>query len=486
MSENVNVPIKPIITIGIPCYDGVSAETLSDYMRFAYYLGRRYTEYDFYLAIKSKSEQFRARNNIVEAALQVGSKYLLMIDDDHVIDIEDSLAVSTNYEFLRTLITHMENRPKAGVIGAMYYHRGGECRPVIMKKGHDDKYFYLRDDEIEYRLQEVDVQGGGCMLLNMKIFEDIPYPWFEPEIAIGTDLQISTKAKEHGYGVYCDTSIEIGHVMSSREVITHKNRHRVLSENMVKVNSVVSPESDAMTKHALAQYLEDAETYLEMGIEDMVVFADRYQDQWHKFEQYENKEDYYREAGKEQLARQVVFHHQAPMVQQAKFILSLINEGVSKYGVDYGCGSAPIGMELAMRGNRMDFIDIDGAGAYEFTKWRAKYRHIENRVGWKLEGPYDFALFLDSIEHFQDWKTIIKNVIDRLKPNGCIITNYFTNVDFENKEHINMDTEEVWRYIVSLDVYPLNHIVWIKRDMNVMCQRKPIEEREQEKQEVCV
>ena len=58
---------KPIITIGIPCYSTVSAETLDDYMRFSFYLGRRYQDYDFKLAIKSKSEQFRARNAIVLA-----------------------------------------------------------------------------------------------------------------------------------------------------------------------------------------------------------------------------------------------------------------------------------------------------------------------------------------------------------------------------------------------------------------------------------
>ena len=42
---------KKRITIGIPCYRDVPGETLEDYMRFAYYLGRRYTEYDFYLVV---------------------------------------------------------------------------------------------------------------------------------------------------------------------------------------------------------------------------------------------------------------------------------------------------------------------------------------------------------------------------------------------------------------------------------------------------
>src|SRR5512135_812805 len=95
------------IVIGIPCWDKVPPEVLDDYMRFAYYLGRRYTEHEFWLGIKTKSEQFRARNSIVEAAYQVNADYLLMMDDDHIIDIGSANYASEKYEFLRTLIGHM-------------------------------------------------------------------------------------------------------------------------------------------------------------------------------------------------------------------------------------------------------------------------------------------------------------------------------------------------------------------------------------------
>ena len=57
------------IMIGIPCYRDVAGETLEDYMRFAFHLGRR-TEHEYVMGIKTKSEQFRARNGIVEGALQ--------------------------------------------------------------------------------------------------------------------------------------------------------------------------------------------------------------------------------------------------------------------------------------------------------------------------------------------------------------------------------------------------------------------------------
>ena len=77
------------IMIGIPCYRDVAGETLEDYMRFAFHLGRR-TEHEYVMGIKTKSEQFRARNGIVEGALQTKCDYLFFLDDDHVLDWEQT------------------------------------------------------------------------------------------------------------------------------------------------------------------------------------------------------------------------------------------------------------------------------------------------------------------------------------------------------------------------------------------------------------
>ncbi len=55
------------IFIGSPIYGKVDQEILEDWMRLAYHCGRRMPEYDFFLGIKTKSEQFRARNTIVES-----------------------------------------------------------------------------------------------------------------------------------------------------------------------------------------------------------------------------------------------------------------------------------------------------------------------------------------------------------------------------------------------------------------------------------
>lgn len=455
---------RKVVVIGIPCYQNAPAETLTDYMRFAYYLGRRYQEYDFFLAIRSKQEQFRARNAIVEVALKVGADYLLMLDDDQVVDWEDSSGPTNRFEFLRVLIRHLEQDPSRGIVGALYYHRGGSCRPVVMREGDDGGFYYLRDDEIKGTLQEVAVAGGGAICINTKIFDKIPSPWFEAELQFGTDVQICSKSRKAGFSVWVDTSQVLGHVLSRREVITPKNRHLFMAENTERLQEGV----DAAWKNsaALRLYLMDAEEYIGQPASAWSGFADVYA--WHqvKFDTYADKRQYYAGFGKEQLARQVSFHHTDHMVRQMEAILASLNtKGANCRGVDFGCGSAPVGFEMVMRGHTVDFIDVDGAGGYEFTKWRAKHRGVEARCGWSWGGPYDYALVLDSLEHLEDWRGPVSEIVSRLKPDGFFVTNYFILEDWGNPEHINKDKDGIRKYLVDNGVYPINQMLWIKRDL---------------------
>ena len=452
------------VFIGIPAYSSVPGETLEDYMRFCYHLGRRNTEFDFFLGIKTKSEQFRARNSLVEGALQVGADYLLMLDDDHVIDWRGSQGPSDAYDLVKKLIAH-----KKDIVGALYYHRGGECLSVLMKEGKDGGFYYMRDDEITGGLQEVGVQGGGCMLINMNVFSRIKSPWFEPEFKYGTDVQICQKAREQGYSVWCDTSIVLGHVKSTREVVTPENRFRIVAEqsNMVRDNTGGMNQS-MLCQNALMLYRLDAEEYTGKSFDEMGWLAAKYQEGYLKFGTFDNSDDYYRSLGPEQIARQVHFHHTDAMIQQMDLILKTVDTSREGYALDFGCGSAPVGFEIALRGHKMDFIDIDGTPGYEFTKWRAKKRSIEDRCGWVWGGPYDYILALDSIEHLKDWKPIIDRMVESLKPNGCIITNFLLNQDYQNVEHVNMDKKAVTSYLVSKGIFPLNEVMWIKRDLGFM------------------
>lgn len=469
------------VCIGIPCFQNAPAETLADYMRLAYYLGRRMPEHDFFLAIKAKTEQFRARNAIVQAALQVGSDFILMLDDDHVIDWEEVPGPNQRYGFLRELLAHMDADPQLGIVGALYYHRGGDCRPVLMKEGKDgaDNY-WMRDDEITGRLQEVTVTGGGAMLIRSSVFDRIPSPWFHAELDAGTDIQICRKVREEGFKVACDTSIVLGHVMSQRMVITPANRHKLQAERAVQfaganVEEGLTPQWK--TNSALTLYRQDVEEYLGAPISTKAHLIEEYAQRaaW-EWGRTPDPKDYYRTRGEAQLVRQVWFHHLAGQVDQMEHIHSLIRDG-DNYGLEVGCGSSPVGFEFVMRGARMDFIDVPGAAAYEFLKWRALKRGVVTRCGWdwgeEVE-KYDFILMLDAIEHWPEgeWQEILLKAISRLKPTGGLVTNYFFNKDFNNPEHVMMDHARVQEFLVSHGIYPIGGFLWTKKDLGFMDKEK--------------
>jgi len=330
------------ILIGIPCYGDVPPEVLEDYMRFTFYLGRRLTEHDFLMGIKTKSEQFRARNAFCKQALLLGCDYLLMLDDDHIIDWQNQPGPNERYDFVRKLIAH--DKP---IIGPLYYQRGGTCYPVLMKEGRDGAYYFMRDDEITGGLQEVGVQGGGCMLIKSEVLAAIGEPWFEPEIKFGTDIQICGKARDKGFSVWCDTSIELGHILKERTVITSHNRHYAFADTCERQG--VQRSWLQFSWHRL--WYDDALEFSGITEEDIIDLAREYQEKTiFTYEDFENKDDYYRSLGKQQLARQLWFHSQRVMMEQATAFLKIFNPDAVGYGLDFACGSAPIGFELAMRG----------------------------------------------------------------------------------------------------------------------------------------
>jgi hypothetical protein len=144
-----------------------------------------------------------------------------MLDDDHIIDVGKSLAPTSKYDLLPNLIRRMRENSRIGVVGALYWQRGGDYLPVIMQEsGNGGPPHFLHPMEVSGGMQRVDVTGGGCMLIRCKVFDRIEEPWFAPEHEFGTVIQLCRQVRKAGWEVWCDTSIEIGHLRSEREVIT--------------------------------------------------------------------------------------------------------------------------------------------------------------------------------------------------------------------------------------------------------------------------
>lgn len=451
------------IAVGIPCFQNYAPEVAHDYMRMWYHFGRRMPQHDFFLIAKTKSEQFRARNSIVTTALQFGCDYLLFLDDDHIFDWKE-LPTPESYDFLETLIAHDKD-----IVGCLYYHRTGKYRPVLMKKipGDTKAYTFMADDEITGELQRVDVQGGGVMLIKMKIFDKMTPPYFEPEMQTdgdnyGTDIQLCRKATAAGFEVWCDTSIVVGHLKQEREIVHGENRDSFIADNALKTGIA----EDWVLDSWLKDYRDRVREYTGLGNEDIVEKAVQYNEGRKGIREYVDKKEYYRSLGIEQVCRQCFYHSRPAVAQESLVILKTFKRGFRGHGVDVGCGTAPVGYELLRLGHQIDFVDIDGAEAYEFTKWRVGKADepMQKRAGWSLSGPYDFALCLDSIEHIEDWRETLDDVIGRIKERGVLITNYFGNQDYNNPEHISMDHKAVADFMASRGMVPKSNMIWIKDD----------------------
>jgi hypothetical protein len=437
---------KKSICIGIVAYDGFDGQVAQDYMRLMFHLGRRHPEYDFQLAIKWKSEQFRARNAIVKAALQNSADYIWMLDDDHIIDIGRSQGSTSAYDLPIKLAKHLEENPKIGVVGALYFQRGGDYAPVIMQESADDaRPYFLTHPEISHRMQRVDITGGGCMMIRASVFDKIGEPWFVPEHEWGTDIQLCKQVRAAGYEVWCDTSLEIGHMQNEKRLVT---------------SDVIKSDTGSREYEPLLRYKKDVLEYLGMNMGQATDLAREYD----PTEILKHKDDiigYYASRGKSQLARQLLYHQFPAVVDEMKIFHSRIRSDIKAYGAEYGCGSAPVSFEFALRGHKMDFIDVDGSGAYEFTKWRAKKRKVD--AGFKLAGPYDYVMMLDSIEHIVDWRGVLGEVISRIKDGGVLVTNYFANQDFNNPEHVSMDHKAVRQFLEAAGMKTDSEVFWVKQ-----------------------
>lgn len=452
---------KPVICVGIPSFAGLDYDVAQDYMNLFFHLGRRCPEYDFQLAIKGKSEQFRARNAIVKAALQYSADYILMLDDDHIFDIGDDPKEA--YDLPIKLVKHLEDNPKIGVVGALYYQRGGDCHPVFMQE-KDGLPYFVDMGEVAGGMQKVDITGGGCMMIRASMFDKIEEPWFAPEHEFGTDIQLAHQVKKAGYEVWIDTSLEIGHLQRERAVISSKNRKEFIT----------TPSRQELT-------FVDEKIVVDDFVKDVMEYTG-YKDKKELFEacnsfmelsEIEDKGsvEWYQKYPMERVARQAAFmlasEHKQDLLKGA---LQSLGDESPKRILDFGCGTGTIGFELAKRGHDVHFLDILNTGTFNFLQWRMKKHGLKAHY-WETQGgppstldgnKYDVIIAMDSIEHIEDWKGTIKLLYNRIKYNGIMLSNNGILDDQDHPEHYELRPTEFTKEMIETGFQTVNLITYLK------------------------
>lgn|SRR3990167_916474 len=183
------------ILLGIPTNRNVKAKTVKCLLDLVVYSRHidRYPVCDFEIVIAEEGYTIAEnRNYIASQAIKKECDYVLMVDDDMTFP-KDTLE-----KLLET---------KKRIVGVLSYSRMLPLKPTVVPV-----------DKISDSLFECKEVGGGVLLIDVKVFNEIPQPWFDVEtypfgmIKVGEDAFFCHKAIDNKISVWCDGSIPIGHI----------------------------------------------------------------------------------------------------------------------------------------------------------------------------------------------------------------------------------------------------------------------------------
>jgi len=150
----------------------------------------------------------KARNAIAEKALEMGTKYVFMIDDD---------TAPPNFA-ARKLIYELEQHDDAMVCAGIYCSKEDPPFPIVfMDQGRGAHWDWLAGDVFPcYGI------GTGCMMIKTEVFRKIEAPWFctvdkEPVDAqnfshkMTDDLYFCDKVRQAGYKILAHGGVNAVH-----------------------------------------------------------------------------------------------------------------------------------------------------------------------------------------------------------------------------------------------------------------------------------
>ena len=452
---------KPKIMIGIPGFAGVVPEAQESLARLIFRCGRDLPQYDFALEMVVKREQFRARNQLVDAAIASDCEYLLMLDDDMIVPPD----------LIERLLAHDKD-----VTGALYYQRGGAFHPVIMQTlKHDTGEMTARFLEpfdpviTNPGLHEVDVIGGGCMLFRVDIFRKLTPPYFWWEDTLGTDIAICTRLKDAGVQIWVDTSLELGH-MGERQVVT---RHSIPLGTQLAGSVRENLWHDAMAFLGMPHgELESAMTQAAHPTQRQAYWQRAERDTW------SGVRDFYT-AGNDWHVLNLLFW---AMTKRDQIFEWVINQGERFFGqeaqvLDLGPGIGMTSLALAERGHQVLALDLAGAPTLDFLEWRALRRNCAPRLkmaGFKEPVPeldfgpvFDCALLVSMLEHcWQPYETLTWTIA-QLKPGGMLLCDFLhAEVRDDEPQHLlryDPATLPHWLYEHGMEQAADAYWLWKKR-----------------------
>lgn len=191
--DTTNPKIK--IAIGLPTYGSIKTATVMSLFKAIKNL-----PYEWNVLSQTGCYIQDNRISIVKMAQKLGSTHLLFVDAD--------------MKFDAGIIENLLKRGKE-IIGADYNYRKLPQERIAQSRDVENKIIW---EEHENGLIECAYVGTGMMLIDMKVFDNIPEPWFVVEhykdgtLKWGEDVWFCKEARNAGYKIWLDTTLKVKHI----------------------------------------------------------------------------------------------------------------------------------------------------------------------------------------------------------------------------------------------------------------------------------
>ena len=201
------------LLIAIPSFTGIIDSLAVDgFMRLIGNISNLKEKFEVFTCVPKRTNIVSARNLIVNEAIKQECDWIFWIDDDMVI--------KPDVNIIEKLMAHDKD-----IVAPLFFSRCYPFIPMIFKRKTWASRYCVYDNIMDYPkgLLKVDGVGFGCVLTKVEIFKKLAQPYFWANEIFGEDLFFCENATRAGIEIYCDTTIDVGHI--GEPVVSWENMH---------------------------------------------------------------------------------------------------------------------------------------------------------------------------------------------------------------------------------------------------------------------
>lgn len=188
------------VMIGLPIHRPVEFRVFESFIRMT----NQRNDIKLEFSMVSNSLIYDAREYVAEQFMKSDNEFLMFIDSD----------MTFHPKSVEFLVRHDRE-----FVTAKAFKRVHPYQPCFYTKVQYENSVPHLEVPTQYGEGLLTIEGAGlaCALIKRSAFEKLKAPYFFPFPNVGEDLSFCMRLKEAGVKMYCDTTLQFGH-LAQREV----------------------------------------------------------------------------------------------------------------------------------------------------------------------------------------------------------------------------------------------------------------------------